>query len=72
MLRVRRQLFAREFLPHMTYQAVTTNGERVTVSGPHRLYPSGLPYYRVVSEPRYVFAGHITSLQPAARYSRLS
>ncbi|MBB3036377.1 hypothetical protein FHU29_000811 [Hoyosella altamirensis] len=55
-------LFVRPTDARTTYRARTIAGECVTVSGPYRCYPSGLEYYRVEDEPRFVFAGHVKTV----------
>lgn len=42
-------------------------GRRLTVSGPHRPYPSGVRYYRCLdpdAEPRWIPAAHLSNLRP--------
>ncbi|GGC55604.1 hypothetical protein GCM10011410_04990 [Hoyosella rhizosphaerae] len=72
MFQVGYQLIAHAPASNGTYKATLTCGDRVFVTGPHPHCSSGLTYYRVKDEPRWVFAGHVKSLRPVSRIDWLN
>lgn len=49
------------------------DGEEVIVRGPHKVYPSGLPYYTLLgtSSAHYVFAGELDWIKPVPLAERI-